>query len=126
MEAIGPVYCRRDGHGLALGLRIAEKHANARGLAHGGVLLTLCDVALGYSAAYSQEPPLSLTTAQISADFAGSARIGDWVESSADIQRIGGRLAFVNVYLAVGSTRIVRASGVYVRGDGDARGGSAT
>jgi acyl-coenzyme A thioesterase 13 len=126
MEALGPVYCRRDGRGLALGLRIADKHTNARGLAHGGVLLTLCDVALGYSAAYSQEPPLSLTTAQISADFAGSARIGDWVESSSDIQRIGGRLAFVNVYLAVGSTRIVRASGVFVRGDGDARGGSAT
>jgi acyl-coenzyme A thioesterase 13 len=110
MEALGPVYGRRDGSGLA----------------HGGVLLTLCDVALGYSAAYSQDPPLSLTTAQISADFAGSARIGDWVESSADIQRIGGRLAFVNVYLSVGSTRIVRASGVFVRGDGDARGGSAT
>lgn len=126
LEALGPVYCRRDGGRLVIGLRIADKHANARGLAHGGVLLTLCDIALGYSAAYSQDPPLSLTTAQISADFAGSARIGDWVESSADIQRIGGRLAFVNVYLTVDSTRIVRASGVFVRGDGDARGGAAT
>jgi acyl-coenzyme A thioesterase 13 len=126
LESLGPVYCRRDEGRLVIGLRIAPKHANARGLAHGGVPLTLCDIALGYSAAYSQDPPLKLTTAQISADFAGSARIGDWVESSADIQRIGGRLAFVNVYLAVGSTRIVRASGVYVRGDGDARGGATT
>ena len=122
LEMLGPLYCRRDPGRLVIGLRITAKHANARGLAHGGVLLTLCDIALGYSAAYSQDPPLSLTTAQISADFAGSARIGDWVESSADIQRFGGRLAFVNVYLTVGSTRIVRASGVFVRGDGDARG----
>jgi acyl-coenzyme A thioesterase PaaI-like protein len=67
-----------------------------------------------------------LTTAHISADFAGSARIGDWVESRADIQRIGGRLAFVNVYLVVGSNRIVRASGVYIRGDGDAGRGFVT
>jgi uncharacterized protein (TIGR00369 family) len=126
LEMLGPLYCRRDEGGLVIGLRIAQKHANARGLAHGGVLLTLCDIALGYSAAYSQNPPLSLTTAQISADFAGSARVGDWVESSADIQRIGGRLAFVNVYLTVGSTRIVRASGVFARGDGEARGGAAT
>jgi hypothetical protein len=49
---------------------------------------------------------------------------GRLVLGAADIQRIGRRLAFVNVYLAVGSTRIVRASGVDVRGDGDARGGS--
>jgi acyl-coenzyme A thioesterase 13 len=125
LDALGPFYCRRDENGLVIGLRLAPKHANARGLAHGGLLLTLCDIALGYAAAHSEEPPLTLTTAHISADFAGSARIGDWVESRADVQRIGGRLAFVNVYLVVNSTRIVRASGVYLRGDSDAAGRSA-
>lgn len=59
--------------------------------------------------------PLRLTTAHISADFAGSACVGDWVESHADVQRVGGQLAFVNVYLVVNKTRIVRASGVYLR-----------
>jgi len=120
LDALGPFYCRRDENGLVIGLRLAPKHANARGLAHGGLLLTLCDIALGYAAAHSADPPLMLTTADLSADFAGSARIGDWVESRADVQRIGGRLAFVNVYLVVNSTRIVRASGVYLRGDSDA------
>ena len=62
LEMLGPLYCRRDTGRLVIGLRITAKHANARGLAHGGVLLTLCDIALGYSAAYSQDPPLSLTT----------------------------------------------------------------
>jgi acyl-coenzyme A thioesterase 13 len=115
LDALGPFYCRQDANGLSIGLRITPRHANARGLAHGGLLLTLCDIALGYAAAHSQDPPLVFTTAHISADFAGSARVGDWVESRADIQRIGGRLAFVNVYLVVNSTRIVRASGVYLR-----------
>jgi acyl-coenzyme A thioesterase 13 len=124
LDALGPFYCRRGENGLVIGLRLAPKHANARGLAHGGLLLTLCDIALGYAAAHSEEPPLTLTTAHISADFAGSARIGDWVESRADVQRIGGRLAFVNVYLVVNSTRIVRASGIYLRGDSDAARGS--
>lgn len=41
------------------------------------------------------------------------------LESRVDVQRIGGRLAFVDVYLVVNSTRIVRASGVYLRGDTD-------
>jgi acyl-coenzyme A thioesterase 13 len=115
LDALGPFYSRQDEGGLAIGLRISPKHANARGLAHGGLLLTLCDIALGYAAAYTEDPPLTLTTAHIDADFAGSARVGDWVESRADVQRIGGRLAFVNVYLVVNSIRIVRASGVYLR-----------
>jgi acyl-coenzyme A thioesterase 13 len=115
LDTLGPFYARRDGDGLVIGLRVAPKHANARGLAHGGLLLTLCDIALGYSAAYTQDPPLRLTTAHISADFAGSARVGDWVESHADVQRVGGQLAFVNVYLVVNETRIVRSSGVYLR-----------
>ena len=122
LDMLGPFYCRRDAGGLVIGLRLAPKHANARGLAHGGLLLTLCDIALGYSAAYSQDPPVTLTTAQMSADFAGSARIGDWIESRADVQRIGARLAFVNVYLVVNDTRIVRASGVYLRRDAGTRG----
>lgn len=120
LDALGPFYCRRSESGLSIGLRLAPKHANARGVAHGGLLLTLCDIALGYAAAHSQDPPLTLTTTHISADFAGSARIGDWIESRADIQRIGGRVAFVNVYLVVNSARIVRASGVYLCSDADA------
>ena len=119
LDALGPFYYRRGESGLVIGVRIASKHANARGLAHGGLLLTLCDIALGYAAAYSEDPPLHLTTAHLDADFAGSARIGDWVESRADVQRVGGRLGFVGVYLLVNRTRIVRASGVFLRHQAD-------
>ena len=116
LDALGPFYHRRDGRALILGVRIAEKHCNARGTAHGGLLMTLADVALGYSLAYAEDPPASLTTANLSADFAGSAKLGDWLEARTDIQKLGGRLAFANAYLSVGDERIVRASAVFVRG----------
>ena len=49
LDTVGPLFYRRDPErGLVIGLRIAEKHANARGIAHGGLLLTLADIALGY------------------------------------------------------------------------------
>lgn len=94
LELLGPFYSRGAGADLVLGLRVAEKHANARGFAHGGVLLTLADVALGYAAEGSVDPPARLITASISADFAGSARPGDWVETRVDVQRMGVRMAF--------------------------------
>ena len=116
LETIGPVFCRRDPQrGLVVGLRIAEKHANARGIAHGGLLVTLADIALGYHMAFSEDPPAGLITASLTADFAGAAKVGDWVEVHVDVQKLGGRLAFANAYLTVGGERIVRASAVFAR-----------
>jgi acyl-coenzyme A thioesterase 13 len=73
-ETIGPLYYRKDSDPLVLGMRILDKHTNARGFAHGGVLLTLADLALGYSMAFRENPPASLITANLSADFAGVAK----------------------------------------------------
>jgi acyl-coenzyme A thioesterase 13 len=124
IELLGPFYSRGAGAGLILGLRVAEKHTNTRGIAHGGVLLTLADVALGYAAEGSVDPPARLITASISADFAGSARLGDWVEARLDIQRVGKRIAFANTYLHVEDRRVVRVSAVFVRADAG-KGGEA-
>jgi acyl-coenzyme A thioesterase 13 len=115
LDATGPFYHRRDGERLIIGVRILEKHVNARGFAHGGLLMTLADIALGYSLAYSEEPPASFVTANLSADFAGSAKLGDWVEAHVDIQKSGSRLAFANAYLVVEGERILRASAVFAR-----------
>jgi len=87
LETLGPFFFRRTPAGFVIGLRVAEKHSNARGTAHGGLLLTLADIALGYTAAFSEEPPLSLTTASLSTDFAGQAKIGDWIEAMSTSRR---------------------------------------
>jgi len=115
LDLVGPLWVRNvSGEGVAeYGFRVEEKHANGRGAAHGGILMTVADLVLGYGAAFSQDPPLRLTTASMSVDFAGSAQIGDWVSGRADIQRIGRTLAFVNAYLSVGERRILRASSVF-------------
>jgi acyl-coenzyme A thioesterase 13 len=116
LDTIGPLFYRKgDGGAFTVGLRILSKHANARGAAHGGLLLTLVDIALGYRTAFSQDPPVSLTTASVSADFFGAARLGDWVEAHVDVQKIGGRLAFAHAFLIVDGERIVRASAVFAR-----------
>jgi acyl-coenzyme A thioesterase PaaI-like protein len=79
----------------------------------------LADVALGYALATSQTPPLRLTTVSLSVDFAGSVKVGDWIETSVDIQRVGGQVAYANAYLHVDNKRVVRASAVFVRAPDD-------
>jgi acyl-coenzyme A thioesterase 13 len=114
-DMIGPLYYRKDGDDLVVAVRALAKHANARRLVHGGLLMTIADIALGYSMAFREDPPLSLITASLTADFAGSAKIGDWIEARVDVQKSGARLAFANAYLFVDGQRILRASGVYLR-----------
>ncbi|HKW55418.1 MAG TPA: PaaI family thioesterase [Stellaceae bacterium] len=118
LDAVGPFYFRRDGERLIIGLRILAKHANARGVAHGGLLMTLADIALGYNTAYREDPPGSWVTASLTGDFAGAAKLGDWVEAHVDVQKSGKRLAFANAYLMVENDRILRASAVFARSAG--------
>ncbi len=120
LDAVGPFYQHEEGDGVVIGLRITELHTNTRGTAHGGLLVTMADIALGYNASYvgvektpGATPTVALTTANLSVDFAGSAALGDWVEARVDVQRVGGRLAFANAYLSVADRRIVRASAVF-------------
>lgn len=114
IDLIGPVYSKGEGEELVLGLRVEKKHCNMRGALHGGILATLADVALGYCIAFSTQPPTGLITASLSLDFAGTAKIGDWLEARVDVQKKGGRLAFANCYISTGEQRIVRASAVFV------------
>ena len=118
LDRIGPFYFRRQDHALTLGVRVGEIHANARGTAHGGLLLTLADVALGYQLAFSQDPPAAATTTSISADFLGAASLGDWVEAHVDMQQLGSRMAFANAYLSAGDKRVARVSATFLRGEG--------
>jgi uncharacterized protein (TIGR00369 family) len=114
IDLIGPVYSKGDGVDLVLGLRVEQKHCNMRGGLHGGILAMLADIALGYAIAFSTKPPTGLVTANLSLDFAGTAKIGDWLEARVDVQKKGNRLAFANCYISAGEQRIVRASAVFL------------
>ena len=114
LDLIGPLYSRGERENLVIGLRAEAKHCNARGTVHGGILATLADVALGYTMAFSSDPPAASVTANLSLDFAGTARVGDWLEAHVDIQKQGSRVSFANCYIIVGEQRIVRASAVFL------------
>jgi acyl-coenzyme A thioesterase 13 len=114
---VGPLYQRRSGNEVSIGVKIEEKHANSRGICHGGMLATLADLSLGYSMLAHSGGKVDFVTAHLAIDYAGSARTGDWVESQVEIQRMGSRLAFANGYLVAGEKRIVRASAIFARAE---------
>src|SRR5262247_1827392 len=65
LETVGPLYSVGFGAELVIGMRVQEKHTNARGTLHGGVLASIADIALGYGLATSTTPPTSMVTANL-------------------------------------------------------------
>jgi uncharacterized protein (TIGR00369 family) len=114
LDHLGPFFMRKTADGaFIIGLRVLPCHANGRGNAHGGLMMTLCDIALGYRTSSSVEPRPFLTTASVKTDFAGSAKVGDWIEAHVDVQKVGRNLAFANCYVICDGQRIVHASGIF-------------
>jgi acyl-coenzyme A thioesterase 13 len=113
LELLGPIYNKKTEAGLLIGLRAEKKHCNARSLVHGGVLSSLADIALGYNAAFQGKAPVPMVTASLNIDYAGSVKLGDWIEISVDVQKVGRNMAFANCYFFVDSKRIARASAVF-------------
>ena len=110
----GPIY-QRPGPGgtVVIALRIDRQHTNMRGIAHGGMLVTLADSALGRNLNLTRKTVAAMVSVNLSTDFIGAAKVGDWLEAHVEIRKHGARLSFAECQLRVGDKVIVRCSGVF-------------
>jgi uncharacterized protein (TIGR00369 family) len=114
LSSLGPWYYRLDDQGqLIMALRIEERHTNIRHIAHGGLLVSMADTALGIVLSHAPPTQKPMVTVSLTTDFIESAQPGDWVEAHVDVIRVGGRLAYGTCFLKVGKRRILRASAVF-------------
>ena len=107
------MFVRRDGDGRRFGIRIEERHRNARGFAHGGMLATLVDFALGRAIEDDADDDQSRVTVSLTTDYLRPVEVGAWVEVHTDVERLGGTLAFADCSLKVDDTEVVRARAVF-------------
>jgi len=110
LDHVGPLYSDdRDGR---IGLRVGAQHLNRGGTAHGGLLATLVDTAMG-TAVRAQADGDAAATVSLTTDYLGPAKEGDWVQATTEVERLGGRLAFVDCSLRVEDREVVRARAVF-------------
>ena len=117
-ELVGPTWQREGDGPTVLGFRVADKHVNRLGAIHGGMLCTLVDNALafGLRRALEARPDCSLftlVTTQLSVNFMGNARGGQWVEAHVEVLRAGRRMGFCMCNVLADGMRIVQASGQF-------------
>jgi uncharacterized protein (TIGR00369 family) len=121
LNANGPFFGRIENGHLVVGLCIEPRHCNAAGHAHGGMLLTLVDVALTVASNFNADTQRFLPTMNVTCDFIAPAPQGSWVQAHTDVLRVTRQHVFSQVFLKDRSgTMIARGSGILLlRGEAD-------
>lgn len=79
----GPIFEKQTDTGKVRGFRVAERHINAGGACHGGMIMTFADILLATAVFEVAEPPF--VTVRLTTDFLGPAFLGQWVEGQARV-----------------------------------------
>ena len=74
-------------------LVVSDQHLRSRGIAHGGLVATLLDTALGWAAGSKAPEGLDVVTAQLNINFIRPARPGEVLIAWGEVQHAGRRTA---------------------------------
>lgn len=113
-----PLFARETADAVQLALEIREAHCNSRGFAHGGLISSLADNAMGMSAVriarrkQGAEKTDGVTVA-LTLDFIDTARVGDCVEFFPTVLKVGHTLAFVDCRVVCGERLIARGNATF-------------
>lgn len=97
--SIGQVLFRTDRGGLEGGFLADGNIDNGNAdLVHGGALMTFADIVMGFAAARASNNAYCVTV-QMSYQFVGTARIGDFVTCAPEIVRKTSSLVFIRALI---------------------------
>jgi acyl-coenzyme A thioesterase PaaI-like protein len=112
LDLVGPLWRKRDEHGLAFGFRAEPKHANLINVVQGGMLMTFGDRALGIAAWEAAQTNVCVTI-QFDMQFICAGEIGDFIEIRPEVIRTTKSLVFLRGMLVVGDRIVASANGVW-------------
>jgi uncharacterized protein (TIGR00369 family) len=110
---IGPLYRLPDEGGLhRFCFRVEDRHMNCAGTVHGGMLMSLADIAMSRAARDGTDAQNS-STVSLSCDFVGPGKLADVIEARVRVTRRTRTIVFLSAdILSAGRTLLV-ASGVW-------------
>jgi uncharacterized protein (TIGR00369 family) len=113
-SVMGPLWMREEeGGAFAVGMLLTEGHANGRGVAHGGMLATLMDHALGMTVSRALGGGLPLATVSLDLQFVAAARPGEFLEARGSVIRKTSSLVFIRGSILVGAREVLSAAGIW-------------
>jgi uncharacterized protein (TIGR00369 family) len=109
-ELVGPLFVHPERQ--AIGFHVEKKHCNPLGICHGGMMMTVMDMAIGMAVNLAAKSPAFPPSVNLAYDFFMPAQEGDWLESRVDFIHTTRRTGFANGYLTGPRGPVMRANGI--------------
>jgi len=111
-DLIGPIQLAElPGGDMAFALQLDDRHTNANGVCHGGVMMSVADSSMG-ACAYAQIGT-PVATIDFECDFLAAGKIGEMLHGTAKVARKARNIIFMESDLYSGERRVLRASGIW-------------
>src|SRR5271165_3847210 len=107
-ELVGPLYVGRRDSRPTIAVRVSAEHGNRSGRAHGGLMMTVADIALTRAALERLPPTAKVATADLHIAFLESVSEGEWLEAIPSIDRVGRSLVHGSCVLEAGAKTVAR------------------
>jgi uncharacterized protein (TIGR00369 family) len=109
---IGPFFWKllEDGTNHVI-LQSDRRHGNRQGYIHGGLLLTMMDLA--FSIAAKEHPDQRLVTISLSSEFVAAGEVGNLIEARTEVVRKTRSLCFLRGQISSQGATLVNASCIY-------------
>jgi len=116
---IGPIYVKLAGKDATLGFRVQQAHCNPAGMLHGGMMMTMADMASGFVVGFKAGIDKFMPTINMTFDFVAPGKAGDWIDCTGEVVKVTRSMAFATVALNAGSNQLLRASCIMKIPSGD-------
>jgi uncharacterized protein (TIGR00369 family) len=107
----GPIFERNEGGVITRGFRVAERHINAGGMCHGGMMMTFADILLATGVMQAAPPPF--VTIRLTTDFIDAVKLGEWVEGTAKPGAISDGVVAVSAVIEAEGRVVANASALF-------------
>ncbi len=109
---LGPIYMKEKAdQSRHFILPVRHQHLNLGGVVHGGVLMSLADVALGVTVVRSTGRPAA--TISLDCNFAAAGKLGEVLEATADVTRATRDVVFVQGRVYTRNRTLLTAQGIW-------------
>lgn len=129
-DTIQPSYLRIEGEEVSFGFLAGPQHGNSMGIVHGGVLMTLADLAAACGINHARGVRAGAPTINLAVDFVAAAKLGQWLQADVEHVSLKKRFGFSSGVIRNVDGIVARFNGTFYlpdheglwRGDGP-RGG---
>ncbi len=111
-QLIGPILSRVVDERRSYGFLVEQKHDNTQARAHGGMIMSFCDEALGLAACASR-PGRMMFTIEFGCQFIAGAKMGAFIEIEPEVVRSSRSLVFMRGTCLCAGEVVATCSGIW-------------